>query len=534
VIPGVPVHITQLTPLAFLERSADVFADRTAVVDGEERATYAELAAEVTRAAHALRASGVGPGDRVAYLCPNARALLVAHFAVPLAGAALVAINTRLAPEEVRAICAHSGSRLLVADVELSGTVAPVVDRLDPVAEVVWSGGAPPPGLSGTPYADLLARGSDDPLPWAVDDEDATISINYTSGTTGSPKGVMYTHRGAYLNALGENVTAGHGPDTVYLWTLPMFHCNGWCHPWAIAAAGGVQVCLRAVRGDAVWRLIDEEGVTHLCGAPAVLSLLVNAPEAHPLERRLVAMTAAAPPNPTVLAQTEALGARVVHVYGLTETYGPHTVCQWQVGWDEEEPRELARLLSRQGVAMVMADPIRVVDDAGRDVPRDGETVGEIVMTGNNVMKGYHEDPAATAEAFRGGVFHSGDLGVWHPDGYIELRDRAKDLVISGGENISTIEVEQAIASHPAVLEAAVVGVPDDRWGERPKAFVVLRAGQEAAPDDLSAHVRGLLAGYKCPDAFEMLDELPRTSTGKVRKTVLREREWEGRDRRIN
>ena len=529
-----PVHITPLTPLAFLERSASVFADRPALVDGEDRATYAELAAEVTRAAQALRASGVGPGDRVAYLCPNARALLVAHFAVPLAGAVLVAVNTRLAPEEVRAICAHSGARMLVADAELSATVAPVVDRLDPVAEVVWAGGAPPDGLPGTAYADLLARGSDEPIAWAVDDEDATISINYTSGTTGSPKGVMYTHRGAYLNALGENVTAGHGPGTVYLWTLPMFHCNGWCHPWAIVAAGGVQVCLRAVRGDAVWRLIDEEGVTHLNGAPAVLSMLVNAPEAHPLDRELVVMTAAAPPNPTVLAQTEALGARVVHVYGLTETYGPHTVCQWQVGWDEEEPQALARLLSRQGVAMVMADPIRVVDEAGRDVPRDGATVGEIVMTGNNVMKGYHDNPAATEEAFRGGVFHSGDLGVWHPDGYIELRDRAKDIVISGGENISTIEVEQAITSHPAVLEAAVVGVPDDRWGERPKAFVVLRAGAAVEPGDLRAHVRGQLAGYKCPDAFEMIDELPRTSTGKVRKTLLREREWAGRERRIN
>jgi fatty-acyl-CoA synthase len=344
----------------------------------------------------------------------------------------------------------------------------------------------------------------------------------------------MYTHRGAYLNSLGENITAGHGPGTVYLWTLPMFHCNGWCHPWAIAAAGGVQVCLPAVRGGEIWRLIDEEGVTHLCGAPAVLSVLLNAPEAHALERELVVMTAAAPPSPTILAQTEALGARVVHVYGLTETYGPYTVCQWQVGWEDDEPDARARLLSRQGVAMVQADPVRVVDEAGDDVPRDGATVGEIVMSGNNVMKGYHDDAEATAAAMRGGVFHSGDLGVWHPDGYIELRDRAKDVVISGGENISTIEVEQAIASHPAVLEAAVVGVPDDRWGERPKAFVVLRENGAAGPEDLRAHVRGLLAGYKCPDVVELVDELPRTSTGKVRKVLLREREWAGRERRIN
>ncbi|HSJ73138.1 MAG TPA: AMP-binding protein [Miltoncostaeaceae bacterium] len=529
-----PVHITQLTPLSFLERSGEVFPERVAVVDGETRLTYRDLARETTRAAQALRASGVGPGDRVAYLCPNTRQLLVAHFAVPLAGAVLVAINTRLAPEEVRAVCERSGARLLVADAALEASVAPVVDRLGQVAEVIWADDARAAALPGPTYADLLARGSDEPLPWSVDDEDATISINYTSGTTGAPKGVMYTHRGAYLNALAENITAGHGPGTVYLWTLPMFHCNGWCHPWAIAAAGGTQVCLRAVRADEVWRLIDEEGVTHMCGAPAVLSLLVNASEAHPVERDLAVMVAAAPPSPTILAQTEALGARVIHVYGLTETYGPYTVCQWQVGWEDEESEVRARLLSRQGVAMVQADPVRVVDEVGRDVPRDGVAVGEIVMTGNNVMKGYHDDPAATEEAFRGGVFHSGDLGVWHPDGYVELRDRAKDVVISGGENISTIEVEQAIVSHPAVLEAAVVGVPDDRWGERPKAFVVLRPGATAAPDELRAHVRGVLAGYKCPDVFDMLDELPRTSTGKVRKVFLREREWEGRERRIN
>jgi fatty-acyl-CoA synthase len=531
----VPVHLTPLTPLAFLERSASVFADRTAVVHGASRLTYAELAAQATRLARALRASGIGPGDRVAYLSPNAPALLAAHFAVPLAGAVLVALNTRLAPEEVRSICLHSGARLMVADTELQGTIAPVAGRLGEVAEVVWVDDAGVPAeVPGPSYDELLARGSDEPLPWTVEDEDATIAINYTSGTTGSPKGVMYTHRGAYLNALGENVTAGHGPETVYLWTLPMFHCNGWCHPWAITAVGGTHVCLRAVRATEIWRLIDEEGVTHLNGAPAVLATLVNAAEAHPLDRELVVMTAAAPPSPTILAQTEALGARVVHVYGLTETYGPHTVCQWQPDWAGVEPDERARLLSRQGVAMVMADPIRVVDERGEDVPRDGATVGEIVMRGNNVMKGYHDDPEATAHAFRDGVFHSGDLGVWHPDGYVELRDRAKDVVISGGENISTIEVEQAIVSHPAVLEAAVVGVPDERWGERPKAFVVLRPRAVAEPEELRAHVRGLLAGYKCPDVVELIDELPRTSTGKVRKVLLREREWAGRERMIN
>ncbi len=528
-----PVHITPLTPLALLERSASVFAEATAVVHDGERITYRELARRVTRTAQALRASGIAPGDRVAYLCPNTPALLVAHFAVPLAGAVLVALNTRLAAAEVAAICRHSGARMLVADTALAGSVTPVLGQLG-VGEVVWDDDDGTPAPPGTTHAALLARGSDEPLPWAVDDEDATIAINYTSGTTGSPKGVMYTHRGAYLNALGENITAGHDMRTVYLWTLPMFHCNGWCHPWAIVAAGGRQVCMRAVRGEEMWRLIDEEGVTHLNGAPMVLSLLVNSECAHPLDGGLTVMTAAAPPNPSTLAEAEALGARIIHVYGLTETYGPHTVCQWQTAWDGEQPADRARLLSRQGVAMVMADPIRVVGPDGADVPWDGATVGEIVMSGNNVMKGYFDDPAGTEAAFRGGVFHSGDLGVQHPDGYIELRDRAKDVVISGGENISTIEVEQAVGSHPAVLEVAVVGVPDDRWGERPKAFVVLRPGGDADAAALGAHVRERLAGYKCPDVFEILAELPRTSTGKIRKFELREREWAGRERRIN
>ncbi len=530
-----PVHLTPLTPLSFLERAADVFAERTAVVHGPRRESYRELAAHATRLARALEASGIRPGDRVAYLCPNIPELLVAHFAVPLAGAVLVAINTRLAPDEVATILRHSGARLLVVDTELHPTVARIVAECPEITQVVLvdDAGVAPVG-PGVPYPDLLARGSDEPLPWTIEDEDATVSLNYTSGTTGQPKGVMYTHRGAYLNALGENVTAGHDHDTAYLWTLPMFHCNGWCHPWAITAVGGTHVTIRAFRPDKAWRLIRDEGVTHLCGAPPVLSGLVDSAQAAPLERPLCVMTAAAPPNPVVLERMEDLGARIVHVYGLTETYGPYTVCQPQVDWAGRPTAERAGLLSRQGVAMVQADPIRVVDEAGGDVPRDGATQGEVVMRGNNVMKGYFRDPDATAHAFRGGWFHSGDIGVWHPDGYIELRDRAKDIVISGGENISTIEVEQAILRHPAVVEAAVVGVPDERWGERPKAFVVCREGQTVTTDELRAHVRGLLAGYKCPDAFDLVGELPKTSTGKVQKYVLREREWAGRERRVN
>jgi fatty-acyl-CoA synthase len=525
---------TPLTPLAFLGRSAAVFGDKVAIVYGDRRVTYREFAAEATRLARALHASGVEPGDRVAYLCPNVPELLVAHFGVPLAGAVLVAVNTRLAPDEVRHILDHSGAKVVVADTALHSTLEPVAASLKTVREVVAVDDAGiQPTLGGPSYAELLARGSDEPLPWEVADELATISINYTSGTTGRPKGVMYTHRGAYLNALGEVFHSGHSPASVYLWTLPMFHCNGWCTTWAVTAAGGTHVCLRAVRADELWRLLRGEGVTHLNGAPTVLVTMVNADEAGPLDRGLVVTTAGAAPSPTIIGQLEELGARVVHVYGLTETYGPYTVCEWQAGWEHQERQARARLLARQGVAMVISEPVRVVDQDLLDVPQDGVTMGEIVMRGNNVMKGYFDDPDATDEAFRGGWFHSGDLGVWHPDGYIELRDRAKDVIVSGGENISTIEVEQAVVSHPAVLEAAVVGVPDDRWGERPKAFVVLKQDAEVDQGELIGHVRGLIAHYKAPDQVEFVQELPKTSTGKVQKFALRDKEWAGRDTKV-
>jgi len=529
---------TPLTPLAFLGRSAEVFPGKTAIVYGERRLTYAEFAAEATRLGHALRASGIGPGDRVAYLLPNIPEMLVAHFGVALAGGVLVAINTRLAPAEVRYICDHSGARMLVVDAGLHPLVAPIAGELATVREIVTvtdpaSGCAPDPAVAGPSYQELLARGLDEPLPWAVGDERATISINYTSGTTGRPKGVMYHHRGAYLNALAELIHSRHRGSSVYLWTLPMFHCNGWCTMWGVTAAGGTQVCLRAVDAAQVWRLIDEEGVTHLNGAPTVLAAIANAPQAHPLDRELVITTAAAPPSPTIIRKLEELGATVVHVYGLTETYGPYTVCEWQDGWPALSVSERARLLARQGVGMVVTDGVRVVDDAMRDVPRDGATLGEVVMRGNNVMSGYFNDPEATAQAFRGGWFHSGDLGVWHPDGYIELRDRAKDVIISGGENISTIEVEQAIDSHPAVREVCVVGVPDEKWGERPKAFVVLREGAQASEQDIIRHVRARIAAYKAPGAVVFVDALPKTSTGKIQKFVLREKEWAGHESRI-
>jgi fatty-acyl-CoA synthase len=544
---GPETWITELTPLSFLARSAGVYPDKTAIVHGTARWTYAGFARDVQRLARGLRASGVRPGDRVACLLPNVPAMLHAHFGVPLAGAVLVAVNTRLSAEEVRYILDHSGATVLVVDSALTGAVEPIRHQLETVREIVVhvdpegpDGGSAPDG-----YAELLARGDQgEDLPWAVDDERGTISINYTSGTTGRPKGVQYHHRGAYLNSLGEIVHSDHDPSSVYLWTLPMFHCNGWCTPWGITAIGGTHVCLREVRGDAIWRLIDEHRVTHLNGAPTVVTTIMNAPEARILDYALVVTTAGAPPSPTTILEMERLGFRVVHVYGLTETYGPYTVCQWQEDWAALEPTERARRQSRQGVGMIQADPVRVVevlaDDVADwaavelvDVPRDGTTMGEIVMHGNNVMSGYYRDPDATAKAFAGGWYHSGDLGVMHPDGYVELRDRAKDVIISGGENISTVEVEQAVLAHPAVLEAAVVGVPDERWGERPKAFVILRQGRSAEPEEIIEHVKTAIARYKAPRDVEVVAELPKTSTGKIQKFELRAKEWGGQERRI-
>ncbi|MCD2189195.1 acyl--CoA ligase family protein [Actinomycetospora soli] len=546
-MPGVTSQtwITELTPLSFLRRSAAVFPEKTAIVHGASRWTYAEFGRDAQRLARGLRASGVQPGDRVACLLPNVPAMLHAHFGVPLAGAVLVAVNTRLSAEEVRYILDHSGATVLIVDSELLAAVDPIRESLETVREIVVHVDPEGPGSGSDGYADLLARGDEgDDLSWDVADERSTITINYTSGTTGRPKGVQYHHRGAYLNSFGEIVHSYHDPASVYLWTLPMFHCNGWCTPWAITAIGGTHVCLREVRGDTIWRLIGEHRVTHLNGAPTVVTTIMNAAEARELDYQLVVTTAGAPPSPTTILEMERLGFRVVHVYGLTEVYGPYTVCQWQDDWAALEATERARLQARQGVAMVQADPVRVVGTLDEDVtdwasvelvdvPADGTTMGEIVMRGNNVMSGYYRDDEATAKAFAGGWYHSGDLGVMHPDGYVELRDRAKDVIISGGENISTVEVEQAVLSHPAVLEAAVVGVPDERWGERPKAFVTLRQGQSVEPDDVVEHVKTQIARYKAPREVEVVDELPKTSTGKIQKFELRAKEWGGQERKI-
>ena len=530
------VHRSELTPLLLLERSMRVHAPRIGAVYGQRRFTHAELGRRARQLATALARAGLGRGDRVAALLPNVPAMLDAHFGVALAGGVLVAINTRLNAAEVRYILEHSGARVLLVDAELAqplGDLPPSVERVVTVDDPEFAPGVPRT-LEGPDYEAFLDLEPDD-LPFRVPAEDDLYSINYTSGTTGRPKGVMYTHRGAYLNALAEIVCHRLDSDAAFLWTLPMFHCNGWCFPWAVTGAGARHVLLRKVDPPLVWRLVAEQGVTHFNGAPTVLIMLINdatAPAGR-LARPLRIATGGAPPSPTLLAQWEAIGAELTHLYGLTETYGPHTTCDWHPEWNTLAPEGRARLRARQGVPHLVACELRVVDGDMRDVPADGTTMGEVVMRGNNVMRGYFDDPEATAQAFRGGWFHSGDVAVMHPDGYIELRDRTKDIIISGGENISTIEVEQAIAEHPDVLEVAVIAVPDERWGEVPKAFVTPKEGRSPTAEEIVAHCRTRLAHFKCPKAVDF-GPLPKTSTGKVQKFVLRKNEWKGQEAGIH
>ena len=520
------VFRSELNPVDFLGRAAYVYPEKTAVVDGDRRYSYRQLAERSWRLANGLRSAGLSKGDRVATLLFNSAAMLEAHYGVPAAGGILVAINHRLASPEVEYILEHSGARFLLLDADLESLVAPL--ELSGVTVIRCASTVDTPG----DYESLLnAASSAKPESW-LEDEEETISINYTSGTTGQPKGVQYTYRGAYLNALSEVIVAGMSPESVFLWTLPMFHCNGWCFPWAVTAVAARHVALPAVDPDLVWRLIDDEGVTHYNGAPTVQLAIINHPDAHRLEQPVTAMVAASPPSPTLLARMAELNFRVVHVYGLTETYGPITVCPVQEDWHELPPEQQAKLLARQGQAYPSADVVRVVDEDMRDIAQDAEAMGEVVMRGNNVMSGYFANEAATSKAFRGGWFHSGDIAAWHPDGNIELRDRSKDIIISGGENISSIEVEQTICAHPAVLESAVIGTPHERWGERPKAFVTLNSGASASADEIIGFCRQRLAHYKCPDAVEF-GPLPKTSTGKVQKFALREREWGDRETRV-
>ena len=525
---GVPAKVfrTEMTPVDLLARAAFMYPEKDAVVHGARRYTYAQFGERAWRLANGLRAVGLRKGDRVATLLPNCPAMLEAHFGVPAAGGILVTVNTRLSSSEVEYILRHSGAGTLLLDAELAELVEPLdLSGIDVIR--VDDTGAP-----GDPYEDLLAASSpEQPESW-LEDEEETISINYTSGTTGRPKGVQYTYRGAYLNALNEALVTGLSSESVFLWLQPMFHCNGWCFAWGVTAVAGRHLTVRRVEPDMVWDMIDAHGVTNFNGAPTVQLMLINHPKAHRVERQVTVMVAAAPPSPTLFARMDDLNFRVIHVYGLTETYGPTTMCPEQEEWRSLPAAERAKLLSRQGQAYPSADLVRVVDEETRDVPRDGETMGEVVMRGNILMSGYFDDPEATTTAFRGGWFHSGDLAVWHPDGNVELRDRGKDVIISGGENIPSIEVEQAVVAHPAVLECAVVGVPHPHWGERPKAFVTLKEGMTATAEEILAFTRDRLAHYKCPDAVEF-GPLPKTSTGKVQKYVLREKEWAGHETRI-
>jgi fatty-acyl-CoA synthase len=533
------VDVTQLTPLIFLQRSADVFPERVAVTYGDRRISYAELAEGAQRVAGGLEALGVREGDRVAYLMPNVPEMLIAHYAVPLLRAVLVSINTRLAGAEIAYILEHSGATVLVADTALLPAVSAHLREIATLRHVVQLAEAAPPlelSVPSSTYPKLLEQATETVHPWAVDDELRPISINYTSGTTGRPKGVQYTHRGAYLNALGELLHSRHSPETVYLWTLPMFHCNGWCFTWAVTAIGGTHVCLRAVLPEDLFRLIESEHVTHMCAAPTVLVMMSNYPGAKNMKfkDKLRIMTAGAPPAPRVIENVEALGAVITHTYGLTEVFGPHSVCAWKPQWDALPSEDRAKLKSRQGVPYVVAQYMDVMDPATmQPVPRDGSTMGEIVMRGNNVMLGYYKDPQATETAFEGGWFHSGDLAVMHPDNYVQIMDRKKDIIISGGENISTVEIENVIFMHPDVLEAAVIPVPDEKWGEVPKAFVVPKAGRNPTAESIIDFCKQHLARFKAPKIVEF-GPLPKTATGKIQKYKLREKEWQGRERKVN
>ncbi|MBT9149693.1 MAG: acyl--CoA ligase family protein [Dehalococcoidia bacterium] len=530
------VYYTPLTPVNFLLRSAAVFPTKTAIIHKDKRFTYQEFYDRVNKLASALQNAGIEKGDRIAFLSPNIPPLLDAHYGVPLAGAVLVAINIRLSPREILYILNHSGSKLLCVDTGFANLIEPIRKELETIERfILIDDGEGAAELEGTEYEEFLNTGSKEPLEVPVEDDYETISINYTSGTTGVPKGVMYHHRGAYLNALGEALQMKMSSYSNYLWTLPMFHCNGWCFTWGVTAVGGTHVCLRAVDADRIFDLIETEKVSHFCAAPIVLITLAGNPRSENLnlEHKLHIVVAGAPPSPTIIQKMEDMGAEITHVYGLTETYGPHSICEWQPQWDNLKAKEKALIKARQGVPYIHALEMRVVNDNMEDVPRDGQTMGEIVMRGNNVMMGYYLQEEATAEAFRGGWFHSDDLAIMHENGYVEIKDRKKDLIISGGENISTVELENVIYKHPDVQEVSVVAIPHEKWGEVPKAFVVAKPGTNPAEEDIIEFCRQHLARFKCPKAVEF-GELPKTSTGKIQKYILRDKEWKGYDKKVN
>lgn len=524
-----PANHQPLTPLSLLERTADVHPDRVAVIHGDQRWTYRDLYARCRRLASALKARGIGRGDTVSIMAPNTPAMLEAHYGVPMIGAVLNELNIRLDAEALAFILTHAETRVLLTDREFSPVIRAALDLLDTKPLVIdIDDPAITHGdfLGETEYEALLAEGDPD-FAWQMPaDEWESLSLGYTSGTTGDPKGVVYSHRGAWMNGINNILTWDLPKGAVYLWTLPMFHCSGWCFPYTMVAAAGTQVCLRKVEAKAIFDAIASHHVTHLCGAPTVLSLLVHAPDAvkRSFDHTVHMMTAASAPPSSVIAGMEAMGFEITHVYGLTEVYGPVVVCEWKPEWDEKPLEERARIKARQGVRYTLQQGLMVADpETMEPVPADGRTMGEVMMRGNITMKGYLKNKSATDKAFAGGWFHSGDLGVTHPDGYIELKDRSKDIIISGGENISSIEVEEVLYGHPAVLEAAVVARPDEKWGESPCAFVTLKPDSTATEADIRAHCEKHLARFKLPKTFIFTD-LPKTSTGKVQKFVLREK----------
>ena len=529
-LPRNPANFAPLSPLGFLQRTAEVYPERLAIVHGSLRQTWSQTYTRCRQLASALQRAGIGKNDTVAVMLPNTPPMVEAHFGVPMAGAVLNALNTRLDPETIAFMLDHGEAKAVIVDPEFSGTMAKALalrQATTPLLIVEVQDelyGAPAQALHGTDYEAFVARG-DAQFAWELPaDEWDAIALNYTSGTTGNPKGVVYHHRGAATNAISNVLEWDMPKHAVYLWTLPMFHCNGWCFPWTVAARAGVNVCLRRVEAQAIFDAIRNHGVTHYCGAPIVHGLLVNAPDAMKVgvPAGVKAMVAGAAPPASMIEGMEKMGFDLTHVYGLTEVYGPATVCAKHEAWNDLDIGERARLNARQGVRYHLQRDVRVLDpETMQPVPWDGETMGEIMFKGNIAMKGYLKNPKATEDAFAGGWFHSGDLAVQYPDGYIKIKDRSKDIIISGGENISSIEVEDVLYRHPDVLAAAVVAKPDAKWGETPCAFVELKAGATATPEDIVAHCKKHLAGFKVPRAV-VFGELPKTSTGKIQKFELR------------
>ena len=529
-LPRNPANFAPLSPLGFIQRTAEVYPERLAIVHGSLRQTWSQTYTRCRQLASALQRAGIGKNDTVAVMLPNTPPMVEAHFGVPMAGAVLNALNTRLDPETIAFMLDHGEAKAVIVDPEFSGTMAKALalrQATTPLLIVEVQDelyGAPAQSLHGTDYEAFLASG-DAQFAWELPaDEWDAIALNYTSGTTGNPKGVVYHHRGAATNAISNVLEWDMPKHAVYLWTLPMFHCNGWCFPWTVAARAGVNVCLRRVEAQAIFDAIRNHGVTHYCGAPIVHGLLVNAPDAMKVgvPAGVKAMVAGAAPPASMIEGMEKMGFDLTHVYGLTEVYGPATVCAKHEAWNDLDIGERARLNARQGVRDHLQRDVRVLDpETMQPVPQDGETRGEIMFKGNIAMKGYLKNPKATEDAFAGGWFHSGDLAVQYPDGYIKIKDRSKDIIISGGENISSIEVEDVLYRHPDVLAAAVVAKPDPKWGETPCAFIELKVGAQTTPEDIVAHCKRHLAGFKVPRAV-VFGELPKTSTGKIQKFELR------------